>query len=49
MFDKRLDKLHEYTMMNPFDDDTKEFRMYDSNIVPNIGFTIRDSSYETRG
>ena len=51
MLNGQKDTLNEYTMLNPFDDQTHEFHMYDSNIMPNIGFIIRGSyeqSFEER-
>ena len=36
MFSKKNDTLNEYTMMNPFDSETKRFNLYDSNTLPSI-------------
>ena len=56
MFNKKNDVLNEYTMVNPFDQETKRFNLYHSNIMPSIRiinpfkiFTVMDQFREFTG
>ena len=40
MLNHSKDKLNEYTVMNPFDETTNDFKLYDSNFLPNIALNI---------